>query len=87
MNPKLAVLFEKYAFSKKDIYDFMQIYNLMPDYKKVSAIENFETIARSINILQEQVTKEHEILFGKTLENIQTRIHNSKRHSLIHHVR
>jgi hypothetical protein len=63
MNPKLAVLFEQHRFSQKDIYDFMQIYNLMPDYKKVGAIENFESIAENISTLKAEVLAEYEILF------------------------
>lgn len=82
MNPKLAVLFEQYDFSQKDIYDFMQIYNLMPDYKKVWAIENFESIASSISTLKNEVLAEHEILFWKTLGNIESRILENKKKSL-----
>ena len=83
MNPKLAALFEQYEFSRKDIYDFMQIYNLMPDYKKVRAIENFESIAYNISLLKEEVLVEHEILFWKALENIETRILENKKKSLM----
>lgn len=83
MNPKLTALFEQYNFSKKDIYDFMQIYNLLPDYKKVWAIENFESIANSISILKKEVLTEHEILFWKALENIETRILENKKKSLV----
>ncbi len=55
----------------------------MPDYKKVRAIENFETIAHNISILQKEVLSEHEILFWKTLENIETRILANKKKSLV----
>jgi len=82
MNPKLAVLFEKYQFSRKDAYDFMQIYNLMPDYKKVRAIENFEIIAQNISSLKQDLLQEHEILLWKTLETIESRILKNKKKSL-----
>lgn len=54
----------------------------MPDYKKVWAIENFENIAQNISILKKEVLAEHEILFWKTLENIETRILENKKKSL-----
>lgn len=54
----------------------------MPDYKKVRAIENFENIARSIDTLKKEVLTEHEILFGKTLDTIESRILENKKRSL-----
>lgn len=87
MNPKLKALFEQYTFSQKEIYDFMQIYNLLPDYKKVAAIENFEQIAKSINMLKKEVSSEYEILFWKALDNIQTAILENKKKSLYQNTR
>lgn len=55
----------------------------MPDYKKVRAIENFEDIAKNILELKTEVLAEHEILFWKTLEKIESRILRRKRESLI----
>jgi len=82
MNPKLKELFRKYTFSHKDEYDFMQIYNLMPDYKKVRAIENFESIAYNILALKQEVLQEHEILFGKALDNIHSRLLERRKKTL-----
>ncbi len=74
MNIKLEKLFETYQFSPKDRYDFLQIYNLLPDYKKIKVIESFEEIAKKLDILRENLHLEQEILFGKTLENIESRL-------------
>jgi len=78
MNTKLKILFEQYEFSRRDIHDFMQVYNLLPDYKKVKAIENFESIAASIGWLREDMLLEQEILFGQTLKNIEEKLQNTK---------
>lgn len=83
MNPKLAALFEKYDFSRKDMYDFIQIYNLLPDYKKVWAIENFESIASNISLLKKELHTEHEILFWNTLKSIEAKILENKKKSLL----
>lgn len=48
MNTQLEKLFEINDFSAKDRHDFMQIYSLLPDYKKVRVIENFDEIMSSI---------------------------------------
>lgn len=54
----------------------------MPDYKKVTAIENFWSIAENIKNLKQEVLAEHEILFWKALENIESRILENKKKSL-----
>ncbi len=59
----------------------------MPDYKKVGAIENFESIAENISTLKAEVLAEYEILFWKTLENIEARILENKKKSLSRHTR
>ena len=74
MNIKLEQLFEIYQFSPKDRYDFLQIYNLLPDFKKIKVIESFEEIAKKLDMLRADLHLEQEILFGKTLENIESRL-------------
>ena len=74
MNIRLKKLFTYYNLSLKDRRDFEQIYNLLPSDKRVRAIENFETMMANIEALREDLYLEHEILFGKTLENIEARI-------------
>lgn len=63
MNLQLERLFEKYELPDKDRHDFLQIYNLLPNYKKTRAIENFEKIMLSVENLREELYIEHEILF------------------------
>jgi hypothetical protein len=48
MNTKLEKLFEIHDFSAKDKHDFMQIYSLLPSYKQVRVIEDFDSIILSI---------------------------------------
>jgi len=74
MNSKLEHLFTKYKFSAKDCYEFLQIYDLLPDYKKVNTVENFQEIANSILKLQIELATEQEIMFGRTIESIEQRI-------------
>lgn len=59
----------------------------MPDYKKVTAIENFWSIAENIKSLKQEILAEHEILFWKALENIESRILENKKKSLIWNTR
>lgn len=63
MNPRLEKLFESYHFSHKDRYEFLQIYNLLPAHKKVKAIENFDQIYESMELLKVGLHQQHEILF------------------------
>lgn len=74
MNTKLEKLFEIYDFSLKDRVDFLQIYNLLPAFKKVRVIESFEEIASKLQILKQELHTEQEILFGQTLESIASRL-------------
>lgn len=73
MNTQLEKLFEINDFSAKDRHDFMQIYSLLPDYKKVRVIENFDEIMSSIWNLKQDMLLEQEILFWETLKNIEER--------------
>lgn len=82
MNTKLKKLLEDNHFSLKDRHDFMQIYNLLPDYKRVRVIENFEQIVSNIWQLKDQMLMEQEILFGKTLKNIEERLKNIQKEKI-----
>ena len=83
MNIKLEKLFEIYQFSPKDRYDFLQIYNLLPDFKKIKVIESFEEIARKLDILRADLHLEQEILFGKALENIESKLESLHRAKIL----
>ena len=74
MNIQLEKLFELNDFSPKDRHDFMQIYALLPNYKKVRVVDNFDEIMTSIGNLKKDMLLEQEILFGKTLKNIEQRL-------------
>ena len=74
MNTQLEKLFEIHDFSLKDRFDFLQIYNLLPDVKKIRVIESFEEIASKLQILKQELHTEQEILFGQALESIETRL-------------
>jgi hypothetical protein len=63
MNTKLEKLFEIYQFSDKERYEFMQIYNLLPAHKKVTALENFDRIYENMQMLREDLRQQHEVLF------------------------
>jgi len=63
MNIQLEKLFSEHNFSKKDRYDFMQIYNLLPSHKRVKVIESFEEIVSEMNILRNELITEQELLF------------------------
>jgi hypothetical protein len=53
----------QYNFPSKDKYEFMQIYNLLPDYKRVQTLENFDSIATKILTLKQEIAFEQEIMF------------------------
>ncbi|MDA9129278.1 hypothetical protein N9J72_02270 [Candidatus Gracilibacteria bacterium] len=74
MNFQLEKLFQSYNLTKKDQHDFRQIYNLLPPHKKVRAVENFVSIMLSIESLREKLYIEHEILFGDTLDSIESKL-------------
>jgi len=74
MNSKLEQLFSQYDFSPKDKYDFMQIYTMLPNHKRVQTLENFESIASEILNLKQKISLEQQIMFGKTLATIEERI-------------
>ncbi|MCD5375120.1 hypothetical protein LR010_01550 [Candidatus Gracilibacteria bacterium] len=74
MNTKLEKLFVLNDFSVKDRHDFMQIYSLLPNYKKVRVIENFDEILKRVGDLKSEILMEQEILFGNTLKNIEERL-------------
>ena len=74
MNTKLQKLFHQYDLSEKDRSDFLQIYNLLPWHKKIRAVERFEEIINQIDSLREDLYVEHEILFGSTLNRIETKL-------------
>ncbi len=83
MNTQLEKLFEAYEFSAKDRYDFLQIYRLLPDIKRVKALDNFEEIATQMQTLREQLHTEQEILFGQTLEHIESRLQRMQKEKIL----
>ncbi len=82
MNIQLEKLFEKHEFSAKDKYDFMQIYSLLPSFKKVNVVDNFQEIVASIGHLKKDMLLEQEILFGSTLKTIEERLKNMKQDNI-----
>lgn len=79
MNSKLEKLFQTYELSEKDIHDFLQIYRLLPGYKKTRAVENFTKIMLSVETLREDLYQEHEILFWNTLGRIEEKLKKIKK--------
>lgn len=79
MNKRLEKLFEKYDLSSKDRRDFLQIYDLLPSHKKVGVMDNFENMVQNINALRDDLYLEQEILFWRTLENIENYIEKTKK--------
>ena len=70
MNIYLEKLFNKYSISKKNRYEISQIYNLLPPDKQSNLIRNFENLANSINVIEENLSIEREILIWNALDNI-----------------
>lgn len=79
MNVRLEKLFEKYDISIKDKRDFLQIYSLLPGHKKIRVIENFDTMMGNIAALRDDLYLEQEILFWKSLTNIEEYIAATKK--------
>jgi hypothetical protein len=52
----------------------MQIYSLLPSYKQVRVIEDFDSIILSIWNLKQEMLVEQEILLGETLKNIEEKL-------------
>ena len=70
MNIYLEKLFNRYSISKKNRYEISQIYNLLPPDKQSNLIRNFENLANSINVIEENLSIEREILIWNALDNI-----------------
>jgi len=79
IHSRLEKLFESYGFSHKDRADFLNIYNLLPSHKKVRVIDNFDSIAGEIWLLRNDLVTQQEILFWKTLWNIEKRLEDMKK--------
>lgn len=83
MSTRLETLFEQYQFSPKDTYDFMQIYNLLPDYKKVRVMDQFASIADKIYELKYELHSQQEILFGMAIKNIEETLSEVKKGNIL----
>jgi len=62
MNTFLQELFEKYEISDKDKHNILQMYNILPDYKKQNILNNFETLVYKIKKIEEDINIEKEII-------------------------
>lgn len=83
MNTQLEKLFALHDFSPKDRYDFLQIYSLLPDFKKSRVVDYFEDIVAELNILKQELHLEQEILFGETLKNIEEKLSSIKKKKVL----
>jgi len=79
MNIRLEKLFKKHDLSLKDRRDFLQIYDFLPSHKKVQVVENFDTMMGNIEALRDDLYLEQEILFWKSLKNIEEYIETTKK--------
>lgn len=82
MDQKIELIFQKYRISQKDRYEFLQIYMLLSPEKKVSMLENFDSIYQEIEWLKQELAVEQEFLFGKTLESIEQQVYEMKKQAL-----
>lgn len=83
MNTQLEKLFTLYDVSPKDRYDFLQIYQLLPDFKKVRVIERFEDMLSQIQLLRSELQSQQQILLGETLESIESRLDMIRREKIL----
>ncbi len=83
MNTQLEKLFLKHSFSRKDRYDFLQIFALLPDYKKVRVVESFDDIVSQLMLLRNEIQLEQEILFWNTLRNIEKKLSNIRKKKIL----
>lgn len=74
MNTQLEKLFDIYDFSQKDRVECRQIFTLLPTKKKIRFIEDFDSIAKVISQAQYSLHLEQEMLFGRSLQNIEQKI-------------
>lgn len=82
MDIKLEQLFEEYQLSKKERYEFMQIYRLLSPLKKVKALENFAQFVESNEQLKKSLALEQELLFWECLESIEEKLYKIQKNSL-----
>lgn len=83
MNTQLEKLFDIHHFSAKDRYDFSQIYSLLPAEKKVRVIDHFSEVAQEMKLLREQLYIEQNILFGETIEHIESRLQRTQKEKIL----
>jgi len=74
MNIKLEELFEKYELSLWDRHEIRQIFRFVAPEKKQKILDNFEAIALDFSQLEQELVLEQEVLLGKTLHHIESRV-------------
>lgn len=85
MNTQLEKLLKKHNFSLKDRHDFLQIFSLLPNHKKVTVVENFEDIVRDLEFLWEDLRWQQDVLFGDALENIESKLEKIQKSRVVTH--
>jgi GTPase involved in cell partitioning and DNA repair len=79
MNTQLEKLFTQYSISKKDRYEIIQIYVLLPSTKQQSLLQNFPALASRLHKIEEDLREERELLIGSEVDNIRRKLlHNRK---------
>lgn len=70
MNTQLEKLFEENKFSAKDKYEINQFFELLPDFKKINFLKNFDTFTIRIRNIQKDIDVERRILVWEALIDI-----------------
>lgn len=70
MNTQIEKLFYKYDFSLKNKYEINQFFELLPDYKKINFINNFDIFTKNIQEIEKHINIERKILIWEALIDI-----------------
>lgn len=79
MNIKLEQLFDFYKLSLRDRHEIRQIFLFVSLEKKQKILDSFPEIVRGMRELQEDILAEQEILLGKTLETLESKVANIRK--------
>lgn len=78
MDTFLEKLFDKYEIVEKDRYEILSIYSLLPDFKKQSILDNFDSLAIKLKTIREDKINEEEIILDNIIPDIEKIIEENK---------
>lgn len=70
-NSELLNLIHEHGLRQEDAVEVLRIFEVMSDAKKVDIIDRWPRIAAQIKAHREEIEREKEILFVRSIENVE----------------